>query len=687
MKTVVIRVEEFSTAKKGYPVLLHLNDGKAKWGERDRALAKAVIKRNLSVSSPPKDPQDGENLKPENLRKILLSETGASRRLEAVGDYLHKLLIRDKVEEEWLKLCDKYPGERGRKEGRRTILDIAPKELRLLPWELMATDKPMFMDPTNPVSRGPLQRPARQVCYQWPLHVLVVVGSDANDPAVQAEAEIASIEEALLHFDIPVELDILKRPTHQDLVDTLESFRPHIFHFIGHGRKAFGPRNVPVLAFEAGASGEAWEWNERMIAVDLNTWTPRLAFINACRSSTEEEADHTWGITQRFISAGVPAVIGMQADISGSAAAMFPGEIYKALSQDSALDVALAKARGDVSRNKRDGMQRRDWALATFHLSVDPVKVVDMKPPATDAFRSEINQQFADIKLFVDRVEPRRKLWRAVEQTPSADQSKRLLIIRGILESGKTWLVYWCLRSCKWRDLNVHYVSLKKKTTRNDGAKNIVEVLRAIIASDPNSQFGQPLPAQAFYRFNAVVNYLLNPGEPNPSSIPAKRRVDDKGYPFKEDLDDESIHTILGEFKLGLRNASQRRTLVLALDDVSRGEVRKDHFQNYLLPDLIGPIARGAEPNLKNIRLILALKEDEYGELGLSELENFALNIKLNWLDKKELCLFVRDLCILKQIPRDKIELLLDEVNVSTVAPSIAHDWLMMWSKHFIQPT
>jgi hypothetical protein len=232
----------------------------------------------------------------------------------------------------------------------------------------------------------------------------------------------------------------------------------------------------------------------------------------------------------------------------------------------------------------------------------------------------------------------------------------------------------------------VHYVSLKKKATRNEGPKNILDVLRAIIANDSNSQFGQALPAKSFYRFNALVNYLLGPSEPNPSSIPAARRVEDKGFLFR-DLDHESINAILDAFKLGLRNASQHQILVLALDDLSTVTVRTDHFQRYLLPNLITPIAKGSETNLKNVRMIAAVKEDEYGELGLSDLENYALTIKLDWLDKDERALFARDLCILKQVKqvtRDRIQSLLESATVPTVPPSKVFELVTLWTNDFL---
>jgi hypothetical protein len=650
MKTIVITIDDQSTAKKGYPVSLYLDDGKPDWSDKRRALARALIPLDLTIANPPEDPADNQPLKPENLRKILLSERNASTRFEAVGEYLYRLLLRDKVKDRWDKLSDDYPGEKAQSEGRRVLLDITPKTLRLLPWELMSNGGiPLFLDPLNPMTRGRLKFVTKTISCQWPLHFLIVVGSEEKDPRVQAEEEINSIEEALLKFDTPIEFEILERPSEQELVDTLKRYKPHIFHFIGHGRKGAGV-NDPVLAFEAGQSGQAWEWNERMISVDLREWQPRFAFINACRTSTEEAATHSWGLTEAFIRAGVPAVIGMQADVLGAAAAKFPGEIYEALSSDNPPDIALTRARTNVYRLGADGSLRRDWALPTFHISVDPNKVVDMQPPATMKFRSEVNTQFEKIKHFVDRVEPRRKLWRAVE--PPSSEAKQLLIIRGIPKSGKTWLVYWCLKSCKWRDLSINYVSLSWKKRPTDGVKNVLDVLRLIIASHQNSQIGQPLPPDAFYKFNALVNHLLDPTEPNPVTIPEGRQVADKGLPFSEGLDDDSIKAMISAFKIALKEATKGRTLVLAIDDVTNRDVRIDHFKNYIVKEFLLPIARGDE-GLKDIKIILAVRKDDE-ELGLTDLENLAVPIDLGWLDRTEMLMFVRYLSIIKRIPPNK---------------------------------
>lgn len=656
MKTVVIRVEELSAASKGYPVSLHFDDGKARWLEVDRALATSVIPEDLAITNPPLDPADDVTpLDGQTLREMFLAQKDGSERFQVIGEYLYRLLFQDKVKTSWDALGHDYPGERpDESEGRRTILDIKPQKLRLLPWELMSSDSsplPLFVNALNPMVRGSLNLAAPAVCYMWPIHVLIVVGSEAIAPGeedeIKAEEEVSTIEDALIKFGRPVEWEVLRRPTNQQLKDRLKTFQPHIFHFIGHGRKALGGR-VPVLAFEEGENGPAWEWTARKIGIDLNqVWVPRFAFINACRSSDGEESEKVWAITDAFISAGVPAVVGMQADIQGEAAASFPGQLYEALARNTPLDEALAAARSDVMNVTKDGLERRDWALATFFLSVLPSQVLPMQPQVTTQFKLGIEAQFSRISEFVDRVGPRRTLWYGVEPLMKTEVAKNLLMVKGAELAGKTWLVYWCLKICAWRERNIMYVSLQSQTT-----KDFLQVLRQIrdvcVSGQP---IGRPVDPSAFYEFNRVVNHVLDPAEPAPGSVGPGVQAVDKDLPLR-DIDDDSIKSILSAFRAALGKAAGNQPLVIALDDL---KIREDHFIKYLVPFLIEKIAAGQEDAIKNIRMILVARPTDYDTVyNLGDLENLAVTVRLDLLSKSEQTYFSRELCILNGYSREE---------------------------------
>jgi AraC-like DNA-binding protein len=67
------------------------------------------------------------------------------------------------------------------------------------------------------------------------LRVLIVVGNDPADDMIQAEDELLAIEAAAQSKNDEVLLRALIRPKPEDIKEALLKFRPHIFHFIGHG--------------------------------------------------------------------------------------------------------------------------------------------------------------------------------------------------------------------------------------------------------------------------------------------------------------------------------------------------------------------------------------------------------------------------------------------------------------------
>jgi hypothetical protein len=688
MKTLVIKVDDAAASAKEYPVSLYLDDGNPGWLDPARALANGTIPKDLKIKNAPHDPVEGKPLKGSELRAIFLAQSDSSERFQAIGEYLYELLFQGQVRTEWERLRTDYPRERpDESEGRRTVLDIAPKKLRMLPWELMNFNSlPLFVDTLNPFVRGSLNSKNGGRSYMWPLHVLIVVGSKAVPPGeideIRAEEEVSTIEDALIKFGRPVEWEVLRRPTNQKLRNTLQSFEPHIFHFIGHGRQALASKS-PVLEFEGNEIEKTppWEWTASKIGIDLNqVWVPRLAFINACRSSSEEESEKVWGITEAFIGVGVPAVIGMQADIQGDAAASFPGRLYEALARDKFLDEALAEARSDVMDLSPDGLERRDWALATFFLSVLPHQVLPMLPAVTNEFKMGIEAQFSHISDFVDRVAPRRTLWYGVEPISKRTSGKNLLMVKGAKFAGKTWLVYWCLKICAWRERNIMYVSLLSK---DQDTKDFLEVLRLIKKACISGQpIGRAVDPAAFYDFNKVVNYALNPSEPHPDSIPKGTVVEDKGLSAKKSIDDDSIKFIIAAFKGALQRAANNAPLVIALDDLM---IREDHFRDYLIPSLIKPIAVGQEESLKKIRMILVASTDEYeNKFQLGDLENVSVTVRLDLLSKEEQSYFSRELCVLKGLSRQKMSEFFTWVENGT-APALPPDTIRQALKLFQQ--
>ncbi len=686
MKTAYITVEEQRPKRpKGYPVRLYFDDGQSDWMQKKRALAAAVIPADMQLANPPEDPVMKSPLAGDKLREIFLVQKGSSPRFEVIGSYLYQLLFQGKVREVWETLRAQYPNEAGQAEGLRTFIDIAPQTLRLLPWELMFDDAAyLFLDPAHPFVRGPANLTLQCAPCYWPVHVLVVVGAADDDPVIKVTSELFDIEDALIKFGRPVDLEVLTRPTNEELADKLQKFQPHVFHFIGHGQKA-SLRDTPVLVFESNGTNNRWEWGDKKITRDLRAnWVPRFAFLNACRSSdAAKDVERVMGIGDAFANAGVAAVLGMQADVQNGAATRFAGNFYGELAKDTPLDVALTKARNAVSRIDNDGLERRDWALATLALAVPPELVLPMRPTVTPAFRNAIDARFSKYSDFVDRVATRRTLWSGLEPQPNANQIKNLLIIKGAEEVGKTWLVHWSLKNCAWRERKIAYVSLKKalpgEVVTEQGARDFLQVLHLIAgnAGDPDALRSHH-PA-AFVEFDQTVAQLRNhlPQPAQPAALAP-------GMGLPGVFDHSEIETIFGAFKTALQIAAHDQPLIVAIDDLS---VRKDHFKNYLIPNLFKPVAVSGEEALKNIRMILVTTDTLYDDpdVGMNELTGVALTIPLGMLDKKDVEYFSRELCILRGLPRakaDKIVSILVEVQSPTLRPGsvrlMIDSWLSM---------
>ena len=188
----------------------------------------------------------------------------------------------------------------------------------------------------------------------WPLRVTVIVGAEADDQVVKVEEELENLYAALDKVGPDVEYDVIKQPRRGDfLVGELERLSPHVLHFIGHG-ESDGGTGVLVMNDDRGR----WDWTADDI-VNTMPITPRIAALNACRSGDHQPQVGTWQVADAFIRRGAYAVLAMQGDIDGGAAATFSRGLYEALLENATLDVAVARGR---QRALAAGSRRRDLA-------------------------------------------------------------------------------------------------------------------------------------------------------------------------------------------------------------------------------------------------------------------------------------------------------------------------------------
>ena len=286
----------------------------------------------------------------------LLTLDGVSTMVSKIGSHLHTYLTTNAVGEKWQLLMTA---------PLHTVLDIRDPKLRRLPWELLCGDVgPVFTDPERPLVRGDIAANRHLEPFVWPLRVLLVVGFPPDDR--HADHEIQEIENAFRPFRRMVEMEVLERPPHEELEAAFRTFRPHIFHFIGHG-KADPGTGQPMLEIIDRSSNVPWRWSKEQINFLFQSltpkWVPRLVFLNACRSgqlSSEEQLNNRlslWSLAEVVQARGVSAVVSMHADIRQDLAPLFSRPLYEDLLRGKSIDQALA-SRAQPGRVGRGGAPR-----------------------------------------------------------------------------------------------------------------------------------------------------------------------------------------------------------------------------------------------------------------------------------------------------------------------------------------
>lgn len=237
----------------------------------------------------------------------------------------------------------------------RLRMNEAP-DLADLPWEFLYDGRDFLaLSDTTPLVRFlDLPNPPRALQVELPLRVLITISAPHDQPPIDVIAEQEKIQEALSGLETKGRLEVVY--THdaslQSLQRTLRRARSqgrpfHVWHFIGHG--VFDPaQRTSTLLFQ-----DEHQLSSPVGGFELGTLFStypqlRIAVLNACEGARADREDPFAGVAMALVERGVPAVVGMQFEISDSAAIAFAGEFYAALLDGLPLDAAITEARRAV---------------------------------------------------------------------------------------------------------------------------------------------------------------------------------------------------------------------------------------------------------------------------------------------------------------------------------------------------
>ncbi len=243
--------------------------------------------------------------------------------------------------------------------GLRLRLRVDSPELNEFPWEYLYNsrqDEFLSLSIETPIVRYiDIPRRFRPVPVTLPLQVLVMVSSPSDYPPLDVEKEWQNLQTALADLEARGAVKLTRADTASlaALQRMLRREEYHIFHFIGHGGFEEATQEG-VLLFEDDSGRGRKLSGQYLGAILRDERSLKLTILNACEGARTSKTDPFAGVAQNLVRRGIPAVVGMQFEITDRAAITFSREIYSAIADGFPIDSALAEARKAIFAQGND---------------------------------------------------------------------------------------------------------------------------------------------------------------------------------------------------------------------------------------------------------------------------------------------------------------------------------------------
>lgn len=318
--------------------------------------------------------------------------------LAVLGSYLYRALFDGEIEalfQDELRAA--------RTAGRRLRLQLTftaeEEDLISLPWEFLycqdpksgdflATRVDLMLARFFPIGQN------RQLLKpdSGPLKILVGVSRPEGLETIVAQPVIEAIENlAQVNGEerpaAPIVVSVLKQPNTDSFVKALADFKPHIFHFIGHGR--FANKKAQIAFTQVNSNQVFWCDDAQLVKCFQRTQAfPRLVFLQMCEGGetgvNRMALTSFTGFAPRLLSAEIPAVIAMKYVIRNGDAIKFSQTFYHELAQGKPIDEAVQLGRDQIGFDH--GYSNRVFGTPILFIhSYDGIIQPAASPPIEDA--------------------------------------------------------------------------------------------------------------------------------------------------------------------------------------------------------------------------------------------------------------------------------------------------------------
>jgi hypothetical protein len=288
----------------------------------------------------------------ENLVRMLRANRLRQDETELLGEYLYTVLLGETFGN---KLHDDLRAEEGAFLRIDLIFEGLNNDLGDLPWEYLYRREPegngYFLATEDRIAlvRRPKGANVRGLSLKASegdslLRVLLVAVSPADESPLEFGA-LASAMQELPGLQLRTLVTALernpsmaiadKRPaeaTWEGFLAALDEFKPHVVHFLGHGRSS---ETGGEIAFVGSDFKADWRPGTKLSGALRDRKSVRLAFLQACETAAKGDSAVAYralsSVATELVQTGIPAIVAMQTTIQNTAANSFAEAFFRAV--------------------------------------------------------------------------------------------------------------------------------------------------------------------------------------------------------------------------------------------------------------------------------------------------------------------------------------------------------------------
>jgi hypothetical protein len=300
--------------------------------------------------------------------------------IEALGEALFRILFDDALQIDFLNTYNEIAHHPERR-LLRVELDVDQQQLPqldALPWEFLRVP-PNKITGTLWLATAPrLIFSRRRARWRSPspvqlqpgdkLRIALAVAAprDENLGPVAYEKLWQELQDMVNanpeHFEL---LDLVEQAT-GDQLDALLAQKPHILHFVGHGRLADNNGSAIGQIAVVNDAGYA-EWVDGSeFANLLNRHRPAIVLLQACEGAASDTSRAYANAASYLVDQNIPVVVAMQYEISNASARRFARRFYQEVAAGKPVDEAAQEGRYYIA----DWHKSRDFATPVLYMRV-----------------------------------------------------------------------------------------------------------------------------------------------------------------------------------------------------------------------------------------------------------------------------------------------------------------------------